>query len=277
MRCLSANPNHRTSLNQLLAVFEGQGEEASVEHQLSARSQLSLASNVTEEEQAMLRSGEREPTDRQLYVRVKKRNKRGQCSQTQPVNIGVDQIVRKKLEDEPVQPATIRDTASIERHNLPVVPPPSGLETCTSLLSLHSLVEPSGERLPRGTAVMEMREHDRRMAKSVYDVRLNGLDAWTTTSMHGPAAGVQSVSSHNLLVSPTHSGNETSSVSMANETAAQPVRKVRTCSQQALSIATVFRCQVCTCYRIVSFFEDSACQLPCQFILLHCVIIVQAV
>ena len=28
---------------------------------------------------------------------------------------------------------------------------------------------------------------------------------------------------------------------------------------------------------IVYFFEDSAHQLPCQFILLHCVIIVEAV
>ena len=231
MRCLSANPSHRSSLRQLLAVFEGQGGETSVEHQLSARSQLSLTSTVMEEEQTMLRMGERgSSTDRQFYARVRKQNRRGRRSQTQPVNIGVDQIMRETLEDKPVQPATMKDTASVERHKLPVVPPPSGLGTCTSQLSLHSLVEPGDRSQPQGTAAMEMREHNRRMAKSAYDIRV-GLDALGTTSVHGPAAGVQPVSSHNLLVSSTHSNNESSNASIANETAAQPVGKVRTCTQ----------------------------------------------
>lgn len=229
MRCLSANPSHRTSLRQLLAVFEGQEVEASVQHhQLSARSQVSLTSTVAEEGQALLRSGERAPmAEKQLYARVKKQQRRGRRSQTQPVNIGVDRIMQAKLEDESVQPAIVRDTALIERRKQPIVPPPSGFGTSGSQLSLHSLVEPSIHRLPRATAAKEMREHERRMAKSAYDVRLEGFDEWATSSV--PAADVQPVSSYNLLMSSsTHSGNTANTASLATEVNAQQVRKVRT-------------------------------------------------
>ena len=226
-RCLSANPNHRTSLRQLLAVFGGQEVEAPVQHhQLSARSQVSLTSAVTEEEQALLRSGERAPmADMQLYARAKKKQRRGQRSQTQPVNIGVDQIMQAKLEDGFVQPATVRDTARIERHKQPIVPPPSGFGASRLQLSLHSLVEPNIPRLPRArTAAKEMREHERRMAKSVYDVRLENFDAWATSST---SADVQSVSSSNILMpSSMHSASESSTATAVTDVNAQQVRKV---------------------------------------------------
>lgn len=250
MRCLSASPNRRTSLRQLLAVFEGQEFEAPVQHhQLSARSQVSLTSTGAEEEPALLRSGERTPmAEKQLYARVKKQQRRGRRSQTQPVNVGVERIMQAKLEDGSVQPAVVRDTALIERHNQPIVPPPSGCGTSGSHLSLHSLVEPSIHRLPRATAAKQMREHERRMAKSAYDVRVEGFDAWATSSV--PPADVQSVSSHNLLMpSSTHSGNESNTASIVTEMKAQQVRKVRTlfhadklsiCSNSVLDARYVF-------------------------------------
>jgi hypothetical protein len=183
-QCLSANPNHRCSLHQLLHIFTEAEKECLHRGVLPNGSSMRTSSSSD-----LQKSSAKED----LYSRPKKAKKHNRRWQTQPVGVNVDQIMQIQLSDPSVTPTvpatngTVMATPTVheytdERTVGRTRPSLDGLRqplATSSVVDVSSGVENASERSKETDSPFLHSEHKTLNAATVCIPPVDGIDSVT--------------------------------------------------------------------------------------------------